>query len=147
MRIKEIREENNLTQTEIAKLFCISRSTYGMWEQEKDIIPINRLNDFCNYFKISIDYVFNLTNTKSYNNYKDKINNSLSAIRLKEFRKENNLTQVKLAELLNVANGTIANYEIGSYIIATPFLYTICSKYNISSDYLLGKVDSPKHLK
>ncbi len=67
--------------------------------------------------------------------------------RLKEFRKENKLTQVKLAEILNIANGTIAEYERGTNIIATPFLYTICKNYNISADYLLGKIDEPKYLK
>ena len=67
--------------------------------------------------------------------------------RLKEFRKENKLSQVKLSFLLNVAKGTIGNYETARSLIATPFLYTICKKYHISADYLLGKVDSPKYLK
>ncbi len=48
---------------------------------------------------------------------------------------------------LNIENGTIANYELGINLIATPFLYSICKKYNISADYLLGKIDKPKYLK
>ena len=65
---------------------------------------------------------------------------------LKEFRKENKLNQEKLAEFLNIGKGTIADYERGRYLIATPFLYQICKKYNISTDYLLGKIDNPKYL-
>ena len=67
--------------------------------------------------------------------------------RLKEFHKENKITQVKLANMLNTVQPVIANYEKGKYLISIPFLYTICKKYNISADYLLGKIDNPKYLK
>ena len=67
--------------------------------------------------------------------------------RLKEFRLEHKLTQVKLANILNTTFSSIAFNEKGRNLIATPFLYTICSKYEISADYLLGIVDKPKYLK
>ena len=61
--------------------------------------------------------------------------------RLKNIRKENKLTQVKLATELNTSQSVIAEYEKGKNLIATPFLYTICKKYHVSADYLLGKID------
>ena len=67
--------------------------------------------------------------------------------RLKIVRKENNLTQIELAKILNVDNSMLAKYESGKYLISTPYLYTICKKYNVSADYLLGKTDEPKYLK
>ena len=66
---------------------------------------------------------------------------------IKSYRELRGLTQEKLAKLLNVVKGTIGNYESARALIATPFLYTICKKYNISADYILGKVDEPKYLK
>ena len=51
------------------------------------------------------------------------------------------ITQDKLAQKLNVSRTTITEYERGTNIIATPFLYTICKDYNLSADYLLGKID------
>ena len=106
--------------------------------------PIKHLNTLCNYFDVSLDYIFSFTNIKQYPNNKN-IDLILLAKRIKETRKENKLTQIKLANILNVANGTVANYETARYLIATPFLYTICKKYNISADYLLGKIDTPKY--
>ena len=123
------------------------KDTYGKYEREYVIIPIKHLNTVCNYFGVSLDYIFNFTNPKKYNISCSDINREKMSKRLKEFRKENKLTQVKLAEILNIANGTIAEYERGTNIIATPFLYTICKNYNISADYLLGKIDEPKYLK
>lgn len=49
--------------------------------------------------------------------------------------------------MLNMARSALANYERGRNIIATPFLYTICTKYKVSADYLLGKIDELVDLK
>ena len=143
--IKKIRMESNKNQEETAKLLHISRSSYAMWESGNEIIPIKRLIDFSNIFNVSIDYIFKL-NSKKYNKL-STYNKELSSTRLEEFRKENKLTQEKLAKILNTNKSVICGYEKGRYIIATPFLYQICKKYNISADYLLGKIDNPKYLK
>ena len=141
--IKKIRIQNNKTQEETAQLLNVSRSSYAMWESNNEIIPIKRLTEFCDLFKVSVDYVLGLTD----NLYKtSKYKKEISATRLKDFRKENKLTQEKLAKILNTNKSVICGYEKGRYLIATPFLYTICKKYNISADYLLGKTDTPKYL-
>ena len=146
-RLKELREENDLNFQNISNLLNIEKDTYGQYERQNVIIPIKHLNTICNYFEVSIDYIFNFTNKTNYNNYQKEIDIKKISNRLKEFRKDNNLTQEKLAKLLNVVKGTIGNYESARALIATPFLYTICKKYNISADYILGKVDEPKYLK
>jgi transcriptional regulator with XRE-family HTH domain len=144
-KLKDIREEKNITQEEISNVLNISRGVYSVYETENQIIPIKHLDVLSNYFNVSIDYLFQFTNIKNYDN-SNSINLEISVKRLKEFRKDNKITQVNLAKMLNVANGTIANYECGRNFIATPFLYEICKKYKISADYLLGKVDNPKYI-
>ncbi len=146
-KLIDLREEKNLKQIEVAKLLDIDRAVYGQYEREYQIIPIKHLITLCDYYNVSLDYIFNLTNNSQYKNSNNEINKLLAGKRLKEFRKENKLTQVKLSEILNAGQPTIANYENGTYIIATPFLYDICKKYHISADYLLGKIDNPKYLK
>ena len=84
---------------------------------------------------------------KNDNNIQQEINYNLQQLRLKELRKEQKLTQKELAKAINVAPSTIGDYEKRNKPIATPFLYDICKKYNISADYLLGKIDNPKYLK
>ena len=131
----------------MAEILNIKRSTYKEYELQNSIIPIFRLNGFCNYFNISIDYIFGLTNEKNYNNSLKEINKIISGQRLKSFRKEYKLTQLELANFIKTDKSTISKYETGKNIIATPFLYQICKTYNISADYLLGKIDSPKYHK
>ncbi len=144
-RLKSIRENRNLKQKDLANILDISESCYSRYENELDILPSIYLNILCHSLDISIDYLFNLTNKKIYNNIKKDINNILAGKRIKTFRKENGLTQTKLAEILNTVQPVIANYENGKHLIATPFLYAICKKYHVSADYLLGRIDKPKY--
>ena len=145
--IKKLREEQNKTQQEIASILGIARQTYNHYEIQDSIIPLKHLNNLANYYNVSIDYIFELTKQRKYSNFKKEININLSKERLKAFRKEQKLTQVKLANILNTFHTVIVDYEHGKNLIATPFLYTICKKYNISADYLLGKIDEPKYLR
>ena len=144
INIKNIRLNADKTQKDIADLMNISRSTYALWESNNNIFPIDRLVDFCNIFNISLDYVLNLSFKKTY--IKANINIDKSSKRLKNLRKEFNLTQEKLALYLKTNKSVICNYEKKRSIIATPFLYDICKKYNISADYLMGRIDNPKYL-
>ncbi len=145
-RLKYLREEKELTQTEVSELLGFRKNGYSQFEREQTTIPIKHLNTLSNYFNVSIDYIFGFTNIKKYKNLRENINIELSSQRLKSIRKENNLTQIKLADILNIDNSMLAKYEKGKYIIATTYLYQTCKRYNISADYLLGKIDSPKYL-
>lgn len=62
--------------------------------------------------------------------------------RLKSLRKENNLTQSKLGEMLNYGYTAIANYESGrNEPHSLSVLIKIASIFNVSLDYLLGVND------
>ena len=145
-RLKELRERLGIYQKDLAKLLNVERAAYTQYENEYNTIPLIYLNTLANYFNVSIDYLFMFNNTKKYFQSVDDIDKLKSGARIKEFRKENKLTQVKLADFLNTTHSVISDYERGRYLIATPFLYQICKKYHISADYLLGKVDKPKYL-
>ena len=59
--------------------------------------------------------------------------------RLRELRKENNLTQEKLGEILGVSKVSVSGYENGNRIPSLEILNKIIDFFNISSDFLLGK--------
>ena len=144
--LKELRLEHKLTQKDIANFLKIARQTYNHYEVQESIIPLKYLNELANFYQVSIDYLLRLTSNKDSNQISNKIDIKLSGERLKKWRKEQKLTQEKLANILNTFHTVIVDYEHGKNLIATPFLYTICKKYNISADYLLGKTDEPKYL-
>ena len=139
--IKFMREEEGISQREIAQKLGVKRSTYSLWELEINIIPLPRLIELCKIYNCSIDYILNLNKKKKYSNMKMDIDNNLYPKRLKEIRKEHKYTQAKLAKKLNTDNGVISRYESGKTLILTSFLIEYAKIFNISCDYLLGKTN------
>ena len=138
--LRKIREEEGLTQEEVAKKLGINRVQYNQYENDYFNIPIKYLIAIADFYQISIDFLFNNFSTIRYNSF-NIVKNDIAGSRLKEFRKEHKLTQEKLAEILNTTHSNIGFYEKGRNLIATPFLYQICHQYHVSADYLLGRID------
>lgn len=61
--------------------------------------------------------------------------------RLKLLRKEKNLTIEELAKNLGSAKSTISRYENGLREPKKDFLELLCTYFDVSTDYLLGKTD------
>lgn len=61
-RLKELREQKNLTQAQLSKFLNISASTIGMYEQGRRFPDENLLKHISQYFNVSIDYLLGLTN-------------------------------------------------------------------------------------
>lgn len=63
-RLREIREDKDLTQKELASILKISQQQYNKYELGINSIPIEKLNILANYYGTSIDYLINRTNEK-----------------------------------------------------------------------------------
>lgn len=61
--------------------------------------------------------------------------------RLKELRRNKAITQIGLAHALNVACGTIGNWEVDARDPDLSMLLKIAEYFNVSVDYLLGRED------
>ena len=64
MRLRDLREDNDLKQYQIAKLLNIKQNTYSQYENEKREIPIDLLWKLADFYKTSIDYIVGRTNKK-----------------------------------------------------------------------------------
>lgn len=140
-RIIYMRETLELSQREMAKLLNISKSTYARWETGETIIPLKHLIKMCNISNISIDYALGLTNKKASLNEKIKIDKIAFGNKLKQIRKNNNLTQYELANILNTTQSVISAYENGKNLIQTAFLYDECNKFEITVNYIMKNLD------
>ena len=64
-RIREIREDNSLTQQKIADLLHIGQMTYADYESGKTRIPIDSLLILARFYDVSLDYITGASNIKS----------------------------------------------------------------------------------
>ena len=62
LRLKDLREDNDYTQEEIAKILNCKQNTYQQYESEKRQIPLEALKKLAILYKTSVDYIIDLTN-------------------------------------------------------------------------------------
>ena len=63
-RLKELREDRDLTQQEIAKILKMSQSNYSKYENETLDLNYKQLIEISNYYKVSIDYLLYQTDER-----------------------------------------------------------------------------------
>lgn len=139
--LKDVRTYFDLTQKEMSEILGVSRSTYAGWENSIDNIPLTKLNDFSNYFDISLDYLCGLTNVKKYIIIKKEININVVASNLKTTRIQHNDTQNKIANIINTDRSNYSRYELGKNLILTSLIIDFAKYYKVSIDWLLGKTE------
>lgn len=58
--LKDLRERNNLSQADVAKVLHCSQVAYGMYELGKRKLPVERLIILAKYYHVSLDYLVGL---------------------------------------------------------------------------------------
>ena len=64
-RLRELREDNDFTQAECAKIAFISKNSYIRYENGERIPPLDTIKIFAEYYNTSIDYIAYRTKIKS----------------------------------------------------------------------------------
>lgn len=79
-RIRDLREDADKTQAEIAKYLKVGTTTYRRWETGEREIPLHIIIILAKEYKVSLDYIAGLTNNPGpkykINNIKNNIENN-----------------------------------------------------------------------
>ncbi len=136
-RLKECREELEMTQEELGYIFGVKKATISNWENGYDIIPFKKLVKFCNMYNYSLDYVCGLTRVNKEYPKINKLDKTDIGTKLKSLRKRLELSQQEVADLCCISRATYCHYELGMNLVSTLTLYTICKTYNLSMDDII----------
>lgn len=60
-RIRDLREDNDLTQSDIANILITTQQQYGRYENGQREIPVHHLITLCKYYNVSADFLLGLT--------------------------------------------------------------------------------------
>lgn len=66
--------------------------------------------------------------------------------RLRDIREDHDLTQTDVARLLGTTRQQVSKWETGVQMMGVDKYIILAKHYNISTDYLLGLIDTPKKL-
>lgn len=139
-KIKNLRDELEITQEDISKVLGCTRTAYSLWEINKNTIPLHYLNKISNEYNINIDYLVDLSNDKYIKFNKVDIDRIYLGKKIKEARKSINYTQDKLASKLNTTHSVISAYESGKSTVSTLFLIEIAKITKKSLNWFLNKI-------
>ncbi len=64
MRLKDLREDRDIPQREIAALLNIKQNTYSQYENGQRQIPIDALILLSEFYNTSVDYILEITDQK-----------------------------------------------------------------------------------
>ena len=62
-RIRDLREDHDKTQQEIADVLGTSQTMYARYERGANEMPLRHLIALCKYYNVSADYILGLKNT------------------------------------------------------------------------------------
>ncbi|MBQ2115051.1 MAG: helix-turn-helix transcriptional regulator [Lachnospiraceae bacterium] len=65
VRMRNLREDNDKTQQEIADMLGTSQTMYARYERGANELPIRHLIKIAQYYNVSTDYLLGLTKEKS----------------------------------------------------------------------------------
>ncbi len=139
-RLKDIREDNDINQEQMAKILNVKRSTYSLWELGINIIPLKNLCDFADYFDFSIDYILGLTNDRKNINLIKGLDLVELGNNIKYLRTKKELSQENIADMIGVSQACITRYEKGLICISTSNLYKLSKEFKVSLSELCGKI-------
>ena len=63
-RMRDLREDNDLTQQDIADVLKTTQQVYSRYEKGENELPIHHLVTLCKFFKVSADYILGLDTSK-----------------------------------------------------------------------------------
>ena len=61
-RLRDLREDKDLTQGDIAKLLNTTQQVYSRYEKGINEIPLHHIITLCKFYKVSADYILGLSN-------------------------------------------------------------------------------------
>lgn len=62
--IRDLREDADLTQTQVAEILGTSQTMYARYERGANEMPIRHLLTLCDLYKVSADYILGRTRTR-----------------------------------------------------------------------------------
>ena len=63
-RIRELREDHDLTQTYMAHYLNVNQRTYSRYERGERSVPLEQLCRIADFYKVSVDYLLGRTDVK-----------------------------------------------------------------------------------
>lgn len=141
-RIKQLRQESGMTQTDFGNRFGIVKSTVSLYESGKSSPNDQIKSQICNYFNISMDYLLGLTDArdKYTGSYVDKItsHNENRGAMINDCLFRSGYDPAEVAVKLGISEDLLDDIRSGLAVPSLEVVQKMSELFDVSTDYLLG---------
>jgi transcriptional regulator with XRE-family HTH domain len=145
MRLKELREAQGISQSELARRLGIPQQTYNHYERGDRTLPYDVLIQLANFFCVTTDYLLEF---QANNEQKESVTVKCKDLGgggqcgwLKELREAMGISRSELARRLGMPRQTYNHYECGDRKLPYDVLMQLARFFCVSTDYLIGFSD------
>lgn len=138
--IKDLREDNDYKQEDIAKYLKVTRSTYANWECGDARLPLFKADLLSLFYNVPLSYLLGITTKYNKEIKIKKLNYDKLLKKLNELKKINNHSYIDIAIYLNRSSSTVCDYYKGKIIIPLDVLILLSEYYKIDIDELCFKI-------
>lgn len=153
IKIKQLREELGITQSELGQKLGVVKQTISSWENNVSNPNNEAIALMANIFNVSTDYLLGNTNNSSLNNHLAESNSGcffffdemLKNVFMARFKKALDARSISLeqfSKLSKINSEKCVDYFNGKYEPSLEDLITISQALNVSTDYLLGQINT-----
>lgn len=140
VKIRDLREDSDMTQKDVATLLRVQRSTYTMWELGDVNFPITHIIRLAEIFETNVEYLLGLSNNKRYAEYPKNVDYIAIGDALRRERIKRGKTQKEFADKIGVRQSSYSYYEDGKTKIPTEKLVFLAKEYHISLNQVCGEI-------
>lgn len=141
-RLKALRMEKKLKQTDMAELMEITDRQYQSYEYGKVNVPATVLDFFADYFGVTTDYLLGReekNDEKGKESAMDKNYSVELGKRLKALRELKGLKQREMADIMGIKLRQYQRYEYGEIGVPLEVLNFFADYFGVTADFLLGR--------
>lgn len=143
IRIRDMREDYDKTQKQIAEYLHCNQSLYSKYERGERDIPLRIMVELCKYYETSVDYLVGLTMKSSSIDAANTTKAMVIMNGLKELRKLKNLTQEQISEFTEIDQSDYSKIELGKRHLTFEQCKRLAVALDTSMDYLAELTDNP----
>lgn len=137
--IKDLREDNDYTQNDVAKYLKVNRSTYASWENGDNYIPLRIVDKLSLLYNVPLSFLLGVSNHKKCKSIKP-MNYENVLYSFNKIKGEKKYSYQRISDQIGVSKSNCYKYYKGIYDMPTNVFISLCEFNNVDIDEICEKV-------